>query len=70
MGIGPVPAVKRVLERARLGVGDLDVIESNEAFAAQAMAVVRDLGLPADQDEPERRRRSRWAIRSARPAAS
>jgi acetyl-CoA C-acetyltransferase len=52
MGIGPVPAVRAVLERAKLGVGDLDVIEVNEAFAAQALAVVRDLGLPADRTNP------------------
>jgi acetyl-CoA C-acetyltransferase len=52
MGIGPVPAVRAVLERARLSVGDLDVIEVNEAFAAQALAVVRDLGLPADRTNP------------------
>jgi acetyl-CoA C-acetyltransferase len=52
MGIGPVPAVRAVLDRARLGVGDLDVIEVNEAFAAQALAVVRDLGLPADRTNP------------------
>jgi acetyl-CoA C-acetyltransferase len=49
MGIGPVPAVRAVLDRAKLSVGDLDVIEVNEAFAAQALAVVRDLGLPADR---------------------
>ena len=52
MGIGPVPAVRAVLERARLRVGDLDVIEVNEAFAAQALAVVRDLGLPEDRTNP------------------
>ncbi len=52
MGIGPVPAVRAVLERAKLGVGDLDVIEVNEAFAAQALAVVRDLGLPEDRTNP------------------
>jgi acetyl-CoA C-acetyltransferase len=52
MGIGPVPAVRAVLARAKLGVGDLDVIEVNEAFAAQALAVVRDLGLPADRTNP------------------
>jgi acetyl-CoA C-acetyltransferase len=49
MGIGPVPAVRAVLDRAKLTVGDLDVIEVNEAFAAQALAVMRDLGLPADR---------------------
>jgi acetyl-CoA C-acetyltransferase len=43
MGIGPVPATRAVLERAGLTVGDLDVIESNEAFAAQACAVAREL---------------------------
>jgi acetyl-CoA acyltransferase len=48
MGIGPVPAVRRLLDRTGLGVGDLDVIELNEAFAAQALAVLRDLGLPDD----------------------
>jgi acetyl-CoA C-acetyltransferase len=52
MGIGPVPAVRAVLERAKLAVGDLDVIEVNEAFAAQALAVARDLGLPADRTNP------------------
>ena len=52
MGIGPVPAVRAVLDRAQLTVGDLDVIEVNEAFAAQALAVVRDLGLPQDRTNP------------------
>ncbi|HWK55030.1 MAG TPA: acetyl-CoA C-acyltransferase family protein [Hyphomicrobiales bacterium] len=45
MGIGPVPATRKVLERTGLKVGDLDVIESNEAFAAQACAVIQELGL-------------------------
>ena len=44
MGIGPVPAVKRALEKAGWAIGDLDLIESNEAFAAQAMSVNRELG--------------------------
>jgi acetyl-CoA C-acetyltransferase len=52
MGIGPVPAVRAVLDRAGLKVDDLDVIELNEAFAAQALAVMRDLGLPADKTNP------------------
>jgi acetyl-CoA C-acetyltransferase len=52
MGMGPVPAVRAVLERARLTIGDLDVIEVNEAFAAQALAVMRELGLPADRTNP------------------
>src|SRR2546422_718523 len=46
MGIGPVPAVKKLLERANLTVKDLDVIELNEAFAAQALAVIQELDLP------------------------
>jgi acetyl-CoA C-acetyltransferase len=44
MGIGPVPATRKVLERTGLKVSDLDVIESNEAFAAQACAVIQELG--------------------------
>ena len=48
MGIGPVPAVRRVLEDSHLSLSVIDVIELNEAFAAQALAVVRDLGLPDD----------------------
>ncbi|HYL23743.1 MAG TPA: acetyl-CoA C-acyltransferase family protein, partial [Burkholderiales bacterium] len=45
MGLGPIPAVKRVFEKAGLKPSDMDVIESNEAFAVQAMAVSKDLGL-------------------------
>jgi acetyl-CoA C-acetyltransferase len=52
MGIGPVPAVKKLLERTGLSVADMDVIELNEAFAAQAIAVMRDLDLPADKTNP------------------
>ncbi|WP_205908950.1 3-oxoadipyl-CoA thiolase [Metarhizobium album] len=48
MGVGPVPAARRVLERTGLSLGQMDVIELNEAFAAQALAVLRDLGLPDD----------------------
>jgi acetyl-CoA acyltransferase len=48
MGIGPVPAVRRVLERAGLSLDQMDLIELNEAFAAQALAVLRQLGLPDD----------------------
>jgi acetyl-CoA acetyltransferase len=50
MGLGPIPATRRALERAGIGVDDLDVVELNEAFAAQALAVLRDLGLPDDAD--------------------
>jgi acetyl-CoA C-acetyltransferase len=52
MGIGPVPATKKALERAKLKVADLDVIEANEAFAAQACAVSKELGFPADKVNP------------------
>jgi len=48
MGVGPAPATRKVLERARLKLTQIDVIELNEAFAAQALAVTRDLGLPDD----------------------
>jgi acetyl-CoA C-acetyltransferase len=52
MGIGPVPATRALLERTGLSVDDIDVFEVNEAFAAQALAVVRDLGLPEDKVNP------------------
>ncbi|MEU5550853.1 3-oxoadipyl-CoA thiolase [Micromonospora sp. NPDC047793] len=50
MGVGPVPATRRLLDRRGLAVADLDVIELNEAFAAQAVAVLRELGLPEDAE--------------------
>ena len=52
MGIGPVPATRNVLKRAGLSVSDLDVIEANEAFAAQACAVTRELGLDPAKVNP------------------
>jgi len=48
MGIGPAPASEKLLKRLGLTVGDMDVIELNEAFAAQGLAVMRQLGLPDD----------------------
>ncbi len=48
MGIGPVPAVRKVLDRTGLRLEQIDVIELNEAFAAQSLAVMRELGLPDD----------------------
>ncbi|MGD9536605.1 MAG: 3-oxoadipyl-CoA thiolase [Alphaproteobacteria bacterium] len=50
MGVGPVPAVRKVLDRAGLKIADIDAIELNEAFAAQALAVTRQLGLPDDAE--------------------
>jgi len=50
MGVGPVPATRRLLGLTGLEVGDFDVVELNEAFAAQSLAVLRDLGLPDDAE--------------------
>jgi acetyl-CoA C-acetyltransferase len=52
MGLGPIPAVQRLLARTGLAVADLDVIESNEAFAAQACAVTQALQLPPEKVNP------------------
>jgi acetyl-CoA C-acetyltransferase len=52
MGIGPVPATQKALAKAGLSVADLDVVEANEAFAAQACAVTRDLGLDPAKVNP------------------
>jgi 3-oxoadipyl-CoA thiolase len=50
MGYGPVPATRKLLARTGLGIGDFDVIELNEAFAAQSLAVLRELGLADDAE--------------------
>jgi acetyl-CoA C-acetyltransferase len=52
MGIGPVPAVKRLLERTGIRLEEIDLFEVNEAFASQALAVARDLGLPPEKTNP------------------
>jgi len=52
MGIGPIPAVKTILDKTGLKLDDIDVFEVNEAFAAQALAVCRELGLPEDRTNP------------------
>ena len=52
MGIGPVPASKQALERAGLAIGDIDLVESNEAFAAQACAVAMELGFDPEKTNP------------------
>jgi acetyl-CoA acetyltransferase family protein len=49
MGIGPVPATRRALELAGLGIDDIDLVELNEAFAAQALASMRELGIPHEK---------------------
>ena len=53
MGLGPIPAVKRVFEKSGLKPADMDVVESNEAFAAQALAVTKDLGLDPAKVNPK-----------------
>jgi acetyl-CoA C-acetyltransferase len=52
MGIGPVPASRQAMERAGLTLDDIDVIEANEAFAAQACAVAKDLGFDPEKVNP------------------
>ena len=49
MGIGPVPAVRKALERAGLTIGDIDLVELNEAFASQSLASMRELGIPHEK---------------------
>jgi acetyl-CoA C-acetyltransferase len=49
MGTGPIPATRKALERAGWSAADLDLVESNEAFAAQALCVVRELGLDPEK---------------------
>jgi 3-oxoadipyl-CoA thiolase len=49
MGIGPVPAVRKLLDRIDLSVGDIDLVELNEAFASQSLAVVRELGIDEER---------------------
>jgi acetyl-CoA acyltransferase len=51
MGIGPVPASRKALQRAGLSIDDMEVIELNEAFASQALAVLRELGIPDDSSK-------------------
>jgi acetyl-CoA C-acetyltransferase len=52
MGIGPVPAIRDVFKKTGLGLDDMDVIELNEAFAAQALAVMRELNIPTEKTNP------------------
>ncbi|MDB5919419.1 MAG: pcaF [Massilia sp.] len=69
MGFGPSPASKKVLAMTGLSIGQMDVVELNEAFAAQGLAVMRDLGLADDAPtSTPTAARSPSAIRSALPA--
>ncbi len=52
MGMGPVPAIRKILEKTGLKLDEIDLFEVNEAFAAQALAVIRELGLPMDRTNP------------------
>ena len=52
MGIGPIPATRKALEKVGLGIDDIDLFELNEAFAAQSLAVRKELGLPEDRVNP------------------
>jgi 3-oxoadipyl-CoA thiolase len=65
MGLGPIPASRRALERAGIGVEDLDRVELNEAFAAQALPVIRELGL-----DPERTNVNGGAIAIGHPVGA
>ena len=49
MGIGPIPASRKALERAGLGIEDMDLVEINEAFAAQVLPCMRELGIPHER---------------------
>jgi len=51
MGIGPIPATKKLLARLKLSLNDIDLFELNEAFAAQVLAITRDFGLPDDSEK-------------------
>jgi acetyl-CoA C-acetyltransferase len=67
MGIGPVPASRQALRRAGLGIQELDLVEINEAFAAQYLAVERELGLDREKSNVIRwrgRRRGRFGLAS------
>ena len=70
MGIGPVPATRKALERAGIGVADLDLVELNEAFASQSVVCIDELGLDPGAGQRERRGdRARSSARDERRAA-
>src|SRR5206468_2299950 len=49
MGIGPIPAVRKLLDRAGISAADVDLVELNEAFASQSLVVIRELGIPEEK---------------------
>ena len=51
MGVGPIPAIQKLLARVKMTIDDIDILELNEAFAAQAVAVTRAFGLPDDSEK-------------------
>ncbi len=51
MGIGPIPAIEKLLRLTKLSIGEIDLIELNEAFAAQSLACTRHFGLPDDSEK-------------------
>ena len=61
MGLGPVPAIERALEKADLSLKDIDLFELNEAFAAQSLAVIAKLGLDSSQSQCQRWRNRAWS---------
>ena len=69
MGIGPIPATRKALARAGLRVDDIDLIELNEAFAAQSTRVHARTRAGSGEGQRRTAAPSRWAIRSARPAS-
>jgi acetyl-CoA acetyltransferase len=63
MGIGPVPSTRKLMERLGFKIGDFDLVEINEAFASQALACLRQLGLPDDAGASASGRACRWQWR-------
>ena len=68
MGIGPVPAIRKLLAQTGLALGDFDLVELNEAFAPQVLAVLRDVPIDPDRAERQRRRDRARASDRLRPA--
>ena len=69
MGVGPVAATRKVMEKTGLTVADMDLIEANEAFASQSLAVAHEPGVRHEQGQRQRRRHRPGPPRSALPGA-